>query len=112
MQLVSIARALVHAPQVVLADEPTGNVNPAVGRSIMGVLRRVAKQRRTSVLMVTHSPEYAAWGDRVCFIQDGVVAAEREHGGDVENVAGIYDQLLGLDVYSDEEKASIRRKIR
>jgi putative ABC transport system ATP-binding protein len=98
MQLVSIARALVHAPSVLLADEPTGNVNPLIGRSIMDILMRTARQRDTAVLMVTHSPEHAAWADRICFLRDGVIAGERTHGRDLDNVAAIYDQLLALGI--------------
>jgi putative ABC transport system ATP-binding protein len=60
MQLVSIARALVHRPALLLADEPTGNVNPAVGRSILQTLRDTVRNENTSVLLVTHSPEHAA----------------------------------------------------
>ena len=70
-QLVSIARARVHQPAMLLADEPTGNVNPAVGRSILQTLHDTVREENTSVLLVTHSPEHAAWADRVCFLKDG-----------------------------------------
>ena len=98
MQLTSIARALVHRPTALLADEPTGNVNPHVGRSIMETLRQSAKSEDTAVLMVTHSAEHAAWADRVCFLQDGCIADERAHGGDSENVRPIHDALLALGI--------------
>ncbi len=98
MQLVSIARALVHGPDMLLADEPTGNVNPAIGRSIMEALRASTKRHGTGVLMVTHSPEHAAWGDRICFLKDGEIAAERHQAGRRDEVAPIYDQLLALGI--------------
>lgn len=98
MQLVSIARALVHTPPLVLADEPTGNVNPHIGRSIMNILRKTAKQQHTSVLMVTHSPEHAAWGDRICFLQDGVIKAELQQMGDTGNISAIHETLLQLGI--------------
>ncbi len=98
MQLASIARALAHQPAAILADEPTGNVNPAVGRSIMNTLRDVAKSEKTAVLLVTHSPEHAAWSDRVCFLKEGVIAAERTHDGDAENVRPIHETLLKLGI--------------
>ena len=98
MQLVSIARALVHRPALLLADEPTGNVNPAVGRSIMNTLRDTARREGAGVLLVTHSAEHAAWADRVCFLRDGAIAAERTHGGDADNVRPIHDQLAALGI--------------
>jgi len=98
MQLVSIARALVHRPALLLADEPTGNVNPAVGRSIMNTLRDTARREGASILLVTHSAEHAAWADRVCFLRDGTIAAERVHGGDAGDVRPIHDQLAALGI--------------
>ena len=98
MQLVSIARALVHRPALLLADEPTGNVNPAVGRSILKILTATASEQGSAILMVTHSPEHAAWADRVCFLRDGVIVAEREHGRDRDDVSAIYATLLDLGI--------------
>jgi putative ABC transport system ATP-binding protein len=98
MQLTSIARALVHRPSLLLADEPTGNVNPHVGRSIMEILRRTAAREGAGVLMVTHSPEHAAWADRVCFLKDGAIAGEHCQGGRRDKVAPIHDRLLALGI--------------
>jgi putative ABC transport system ATP-binding protein len=98
MQLVSIARALVRRPEVILADEPTGNVNPSVGRSIMRILRTAAKNQQSSVLLVTHSPEHASWADRVCFIKEGVIAGQLELDSGPEQVAPIYEKLLELEI--------------
>ncbi len=98
MQLVSIARALVHNPDLLLADEPTGNVNPHIGQSIMEILRSTVKQQNTSVLMVTHSPEHAAWADRICFLKDGYIQGELEQKGATDNIAPIFSRLLELDI--------------
>ena len=98
MQLVSIARALVHKPNILLADEPTGNVNPNIGRSIMEILRNTVKQQNTSVLMVTHSPEHAAWADRICFLKDGCIQGELNQNAAIENVAPIFNRLLELEI--------------
>jgi putative ABC transport system ATP-binding protein len=98
MQLVSIARALVHEPDLLLADEPTGNVNPQIGRSIMRILRDASKREAAGVLMVTHSPEHAAWADRVCFLKEGVIADELVHGGNAENPGPIHEKLLQLGI--------------
>ena len=65
MQLVSIARALVRRPSLVLADEPTGNVNVATGRRIMALLAEAVREAYCALLLVTHNPEDAALADRV-----------------------------------------------
>ena len=93
MQLVSIARALVHRPALLLADEPTGNVNPAIGRSILQTLRDTVREEQTSVLLVTHSPEHAAWADRICFLKGGVAQT-----GGPENLGPIYAELQRLGI--------------
>jgi putative ABC transport system ATP-binding protein len=98
MQLVSIARALVYSPGLLLADEPTGNVNPNVGRSIMDILRATAKQLDTSVLMVTHNPEHAAWADRICFLKEGIIQSEYQQNGEVSKVLPIHEKLLALGI--------------
>jgi len=98
MQLVSIARALAHRPDILLADEPTGNVNPQVGRTIMGILRQTARQEGSCVLMVTHSPEHAAWGDRVCFLKEGRIGSELAQEGHGEDPAPIHARLLELEI--------------
>jgi putative ABC transport system ATP-binding protein len=98
MQLVSIARALVHSPALLLADEPTGNVNHKVGRAIMDILRRTAKEQGTGIAMVTHSPEHAAWADRVCFLKDGVIVKEHLQRGNKDAVSAIYEHLVELGI--------------
>ena len=97
MQLVSIARALAPQPDLVLADEPTGNVNPAVGRSIMAALSETAKEQGAGVVLVTHSPEHAARADRVAFLKDGVIAAQLAPAADGQ-VGVIFDRLLELGI--------------
>ena len=98
MQLVSIARALARRPALLLADEPTGNVNPHIGRSIMEILRATAKRENTGLLMVTHSPEHAAWADRICFLKDGQIADELHHEGQRDVLAPIHAKLLALEI--------------
>ncbi len=98
MQLVSIARALVHAPDLLLADEPTGNVNPNVGRLIMDILRDTAKQQNSSVLMVTHNPEHAAWADRICFLKEGIIQDQLLQKGEISSVSPIHEKLLALGI--------------
>lgn len=71
MQRVAIARALVHQPCLLLADEPTGNLDTTTGNNILQLLRRIASERRTAILMATHSAEAAAIADAVIYMRDG-----------------------------------------
>jgi ABC-type lipoprotein export system ATPase subunit len=71
MQRVAIARAMVHAPKLLLADEPTGNLDTVTGNLILEGLRRIADQRKTTILMATHSSESAAFTDAVVKMRDG-----------------------------------------
>jgi putative ABC transport system ATP-binding protein len=74
MQRVGIARALVHEPVVLLADEPTGNLDTATGDSILDLLRSIADAGKSAVVMATHSLEGAARANRTVRLRDGRVA--------------------------------------
>jgi putative ABC transport system ATP-binding protein len=74
MQRVAIARALVMEPEAVLCDEPTGNLDSANSRDILKLLRSLPEQGRRSVVIVTHDPQAAAYGDRLVHIRDGLIA--------------------------------------
>ena len=75
-QRVAIARALVNDPVVVLADEPTGNLDSATGHEVLDLLRRGVDARGWTVAMVTHDPNAALRADRIVFLRDGRVAGE------------------------------------
>ena len=70
-QRVAIARALVHDPVLVLADEPTGNLDEDTGRQVMDLLDRLTRQAGKNLILVTHSNEAAAYADRVLTLHDG-----------------------------------------
>ncbi len=70
-QRVAIARALIHDPALVLADEPTGNLDETTGQTVLALLDRLTRQAGKNLLMVTHSLESAAWADRVFHLRDG-----------------------------------------
>jgi putative ABC transport system ATP-binding protein len=72
-QRVAIARALVTDPAVILADEPTGNLDTARSREIMDLLRAMNRERGITVVMITHEPEMAAYARRVVHFRDGLV---------------------------------------
>jgi len=73
-QRVAIARALVASPPLLLADEPTGNLDSATGDTIFALLRRIADERGGAVLVATHNREAAAIADRIVLLRDGEVA--------------------------------------
>jgi putative ABC transport system ATP-binding protein len=73
MQRAAIARALVQSPGLLLADEPTGNLDTATGNAILDLLGRIVAERKTAVIMATHSMEAAALASRVVRMRDGSI---------------------------------------
>jgi putative ABC transport system ATP-binding protein len=95
-QRVSIARALLLAPELVLADEPTGNLDTRAGDEILRLLREVNRQDGESILMVTHDPAAAARADRIVFLRDGLTVGELP-GGSAEDVLRFLTTLQQRD---------------
>lgn len=78
-QRVALARALINKPAIVLADEPTGNLDSKNSDIVLNMLRTSNKELRQTVLMITHNPEAAAYGDRIIHMRDGqIVRAEED----------------------------------
>jgi putative ABC transport system ATP-binding protein len=73
MQRVGIARALVHSPSILLADEPTGNLDTATGNAILELLQRLARELNAATIMATHSAEAAALADVIVRLRDGKI---------------------------------------
>jgi putative ABC transport system ATP-binding protein len=73
MQRVAIARALVHSPDILLADEPTGNLDSTTGNIILELLQRLTRQHKTATLIATHSLEAASLTDSVVRLRDGKI---------------------------------------
>jgi len=76
MQRVAIARALAHRPALILADEPTGNLDSTNGENILDLLAELSTEFRTAMLMVTHSPDAARICHRILHMRDGVIIKE------------------------------------
>ncbi|MEV0623720.1 ABC transporter ATP-binding protein [Nonomuraea sp. NPDC050404] len=75
-QRVAVARALLTRPEVLFADEPTGNLDSSTGTEVLGFLRTAVDTHRQTVIMVTHDPVAAAYADRVLFLADGRIVDE------------------------------------
>jgi putative ABC transport system ATP-binding protein len=81
MQRVAVARALIHEPVLVLADEPTGNLDSRAAADVIALLRDLAARRGSAVLLVTHSAEAASVASRVIEMRDGRIVGEHPGGG-------------------------------
>ena len=72
-QRVAIARAIINEPKIVLADEPTGNLDTKNSEAVLGMLRQLNKELGQTVVMITHNPDAAAYCDRVVHMRDGII---------------------------------------
>jgi len=86
---VAIARALITKPDVVFADEPTGMLDSASGREVLGLLRGLLDGQRQTVIMVSHDPLAASHADRVVFLADGRLSGEL-HAPTPQSIAADY----------------------
>ena len=75
-QRIAIARAISHRPELILADEPTGNLDSANSERILQLFREVHQQSGVTVVMITHSPSAAQWADRVVQMTDGKILSD------------------------------------
>lgn len=92
-QRVAIARALCGEPRLILADEPTGNLDSARSTEMIELLRSIAHERRAAILLVTHDVEAAQLADRCCTLRDGKLLDG--HQASAEHPAGARDQRRG-----------------
>ena len=93
-QRVAVARALVTQPDIIFADEPTGNLDSKSGQEVLGFLRRAVDDWQQTVVMVTHDPGAASYADRVVFLRDGRLIAELRE----PTAALVLDQIRALEV--------------
>jgi putative ABC transport system ATP-binding protein len=95
-QRVAIARALATAPDLVFADEPTGNLDSRTGREVLALLQAASREHGQSIAMVTHDPVAASHADRVIFLGDGRVVADKPR----QSAEAISAFMLAADVAS------------
>ena len=93
-QRVAVARALLARPEVIFADEPTGNLDSRSGTEVLRLLREAVDDLGQTVVMVTHDPNAAATADRVVFLRDGQISSELTH----PTVLAILDHMRSLDI--------------
>ncbi|MGG0705522.1 ABC transporter ATP-binding protein [Bacillus paramobilis] len=82
VQRTAIARALIHSPKLVLADEPTGNLDSKASQDVMEILTLLNKEEKATMMLVTHDPVAASYCDRIIFIKDGQLYNEVCYNGD------------------------------
>lgn len=90
-QRTAICRALINDPQIVLADEPTGNLDSKSGKIVINSLKRINKEFGKTVVIVTHDPRMAGYCDRIVLLKDGVILDEMRCEGEKES---FYQDIL------------------
>jgi putative ABC transport system ATP-binding protein len=100
-QRVAIARAFINDPEIVLADEPTGNLDSQSGTAVLQLLRQFCDERQQTIVMVTHDPRAASYADRVAFLKDGRTVQDltvQGSGGHEEDIRAIMRVMRELEL--------------
>ena len=79
VQRVAIARALVNDPVLIMADEPTGNLDTRTGEIVMGTFQRLNEEQKRTIILITHEPDIAIHADRIIHIRDGVIQSDTKN---------------------------------
>ena len=98
-QRVAVARALVNHPALILADEPTGNLDSRTSIEVMEIFQRLNHERGITLVLVTHEPDIAQYADRIVVFKDGKIKSDQR----VENPRDAAEELKNLPVVSDDD---------
>ncbi|MGM8363922.1 ABC transporter ATP-binding protein [Virgibacillus sp. W0181] len=107
-QRAAVARAMIHRPKLLLADEPTGNLDSKSSKDVMEMLVKLNQQEKATMLLVTHDPQAASYCDRVIFIRDGKFYSEIHQG---DNQKAFFQKIidtLSLLGGDDHDFSSVR----
>ena len=91
-QRVAICRALINNPDLILADEPTGNLDSKSGKIVIDALNKISSEYKKTIVMVTHDPQMASYCSRLILLKDGVILEDLKNSGDQE---AFYQEILG-----------------
>ena len=75
-QRIGLARAIINNPEIVLADEPVGNLDSVSAKNVLNILNELNEKEKKTIIMVTHNPEYLEFGDRIVYMKDGIITRE------------------------------------
>ena len=98
-QRVAVARSLVNHPALILADEPTGNLDSRTSVEVMEIFQRLNRERGITLVLVTHEPDIAQYADRVVVFKDGKIKSDQR----IENPRDAAEELKHLPVIDDDE---------
>lgn len=90
-QRVAICRALINNPDLILADEPTGNLDSKSGKIVIDALKDINEHMGKTIIMVTHDPQMASYCSRLILLKDGVILEDLKNSGDQE---AFYQEIL------------------
>jgi putative ABC transport system ATP-binding protein len=99
-QRVAVARSLVNNPALILADEPTGNLDSRTSVEVMEIFQRLNRERGITLVLVTHEPDIAQYADRVVVFKDGKIKSDQQ----VENPRDAAEELKNLPVIDEEDE--------
>ena len=107
-QRVAVARAMIHQPKLLLADEPTGNLDSKSSKDVLEMLTQLNEQEKATMLLVTHDPQAASYCDRIVFIRDGALYSEIHQGNNQKAFFQKIIDTLSLLGGDDNEFSKVR----